>query len=62
MSQLGVGHWHPHLRIFAPYYDNSMLGSNEFGSPLPQVSDDAGNSIFPWWWFQWTTGWQLKRA
>src|SRR5438876_11757935 len=25
-----------------PYYDNSTLGGNEFGSPLPQVSDDAG--------------------
>jgi len=38
----GVGHWHPHMMIFAPYYDNSMVGDNEFGSPLPQVSDDAG--------------------
>lgn len=38
----GVGHWHPHMMIFAPYYDNSMVGSNEFGSPLPQVTDDAG--------------------
>jgi hypothetical protein len=38
----GIGHWHPHMMIFAPYYDNSMLGGNEFGSPLPQVSDDAG--------------------
>lgn len=37
----GVGHWHPHMMIFAPYYDNSMVGGNEFGSPLPQVSDDA---------------------
>jgi hypothetical protein len=39
---LGVGHWHPHVMIFSPYYKNSMLGSNEFGSPLPQVTDDAG--------------------
>jgi hypothetical protein len=38
----GIGHWHPHLMVFAPYYDNSMLGGNQFGSPLPQVSDDAG--------------------
>jgi hypothetical protein len=38
----GVGHWHPHLMIFAPYYENSMLGGNAFGSPLPQLSDDAG--------------------
>jgi len=38
----GIGAWHPHMMIFAPYYDNSMLGGNDFGSPLPQVSDDAG--------------------
>ncbi len=38
----GIGHWHPHMMIFAPYYDNSLLGNNEFGSPLPQLSDDAG--------------------
>lgn len=38
----GVGHWHPHMMVFAPYYDNSMVGDNEFGSPLPQVTDDAG--------------------
>jgi hypothetical protein len=38
----GIGHWHPHMMVFAPYYDNSMLGGNEFGSALPQVSDDAG--------------------
>ena len=38
----GIGHWHPHVMVFAPYYDNSMLGGNAFGSPLPTVSDDAG--------------------
>jgi len=38
----GVGHWDPHVMIFAPYYDNAMLGGNPFGSPMPQVSDDAG--------------------
>jgi hypothetical protein len=37
----GIGHWHPHMMVFAPYYDNAMLGSNEFGKPLPQVTDDA---------------------
>src|SRR5207302_644385 len=26
-----IGHWHPHMMVFAPYYDNSMLGNNEFG-------------------------------
>jgi hypothetical protein len=38
----GVGHWHPHMMVFSPYYENSMVGGNEFGSLLPQVSDDAG--------------------
>ena len=38
----GVGHWHPHMMTFAPYYDSTMLGSNEPGSPLPQATDDAG--------------------
>jgi hypothetical protein len=38
----GVGHWHPHMMVFAPYYKNSMLGPNPFGSPLPQVTDDEG--------------------
>jgi hypothetical protein len=38
----GVGHWHPHMMVFSPYYENSMLGGNEFGAPLPIVSDDAG--------------------
>ena len=36
------GHWHPHVMIFAPYYDNSMMGGNTFGALLPQLSDDAG--------------------
>ena len=38
----GIGHWHPHVMIFAPYYSNSMVGGNAFGSPFPQGSDDAG--------------------
>jgi hypothetical protein len=38
----GIGHWHPHMMVFAPYYENAMLGNNAFGSPLPQLSDDAG--------------------
>jgi hypothetical protein len=37
----GIGCWHPHVMIFAPYYKNEMVGGNAFGSPLPQVSDDA---------------------
>ncbi len=38
----GIGAWRPHVMLFAPYYDNAMVGGNEFGSPLPQLSDDAG--------------------
>src|SRR5215475_556007 len=38
----GVGHWHPHVMVFAPYYENSMVGGSAFGAPLPQVTDDAG--------------------
>ena len=38
----GIGHWHPHMIVFAPYYDNSMVGGSAFGAPLPQLSDDAG--------------------
>jgi len=37
-----AGHWHPHIMVYAPHYDNSMLGGNQFGSHLPGVSDDAG--------------------
>jgi hypothetical protein len=36
------GHWHPHMMVFCPYYENSMVGSNPFGAPLPLVTDDAG--------------------
>ncbi len=38
----GINAWHPHFMIFAPYTENAMVGGNAFGSPLPQVSDDAG--------------------
>ena len=38
----GINAWHPHMMIFVPEYENAMVGSNAFGSPLPQVSDDAG--------------------
>jgi hypothetical protein len=36
------GHWHPHIMVFAPNYDNSMLGNNPPGGHLPVVGDDAG--------------------
>jgi hypothetical protein len=38
----GINAWHPHMMVFAPYYENAIVGGNAFGSPLPQVSDDAG--------------------
>jgi len=38
----GIGSWHPHMMVFAPYYDNAMLGNNPFGTSAPQVTDDAG--------------------
>jgi hypothetical protein len=37
-----AGHWHPHLMVYLPYYENSMLGNNEVPGMLPFVSDDAG--------------------
>jgi hypothetical protein len=27
----GFGAWHPHMMIYAPYYENSTLGGNEVG-------------------------------
>jgi hypothetical protein len=38
----GIGAWRPHVMIFAPNYDNAMVGGNAFGSPFPQLTDDAG--------------------
>lgn len=35
-----AGHWHPHMMVFAPNYENSMLGGNPFGSDLPAVTED----------------------
>lgn len=41
----GIGAWHPHMMVFAPYYDNTMVGGNQFGTPLPQLTDDAGTQF-----------------
>jgi len=38
----GVGPWHPHMMLYTPYYENSMLGGNQIGGMLPFVGDDAG--------------------
>lgn len=37
-----AGHWHQHVMVFAPNYDNSMIGGNEPGGHLPAITDDAG--------------------
>jgi len=38
----GVGPWHPHMMLYIPYYENSMLGGSQVGGALPFVGDDAG--------------------
>jgi hypothetical protein len=35
----GFGAWHPHMMVYTPYYENSMLGGNEVESGLPVVGD-----------------------
>jgi hypothetical protein len=37
-----IGQFHPHLMVYAPYYDNAMLGGNSRATMLPRVSDDEG--------------------
>jgi hypothetical protein len=39
----GFGAWHPHMMVYAPYYENSMLGGNEVGGPAPFVGDATGS-------------------
>lgn len=34
---LGLGAWHPHMMVYTPYYENSMLGGHEIDSGLPVV-------------------------
>jgi hypothetical protein len=38
----GVGAWHPHMMVYAPYYKGSMLGNSECEEPMPCVASDAG--------------------
>jgi hypothetical protein len=35
----GFGAWHPHMMVYAPYYENSMLGGNEVGGIAPFVGE-----------------------
>jgi hypothetical protein len=34
----GFGAWHPHMMVYAPYYENAMLGGNELGGHAPFVA------------------------
>src|ERR1700737_5175189 len=36
-----VGHWHPHIMIYLPYYE-TLLGTKHPQSPLPSIGDDEG--------------------
>ena len=38
----GVGPSHPHMMLYIPYYENSLLGGNQVGGAFPFVGDDAG--------------------
>ena len=37
-----VGHWHPHMMVFAPYYTKEMFGDSPPEPPVPVVTDDGG--------------------
>jgi hypothetical protein len=37
-----VGHFHPHVMVYAPYYDDKMLGDNPRGTLQMRMSDDEG--------------------
>ena len=36
-----VGHWHPHIMVYLPYYA-ILLGTNHPQSPVPAIGDDEG--------------------
>src|SRR5260370_8581543 len=36
-----AGHWHPHILVYLPYYEN-LLGNKHPQSPLPSIGDDEG--------------------
>lgn len=37
----GFGAWHPHMMVYAPYYENAMLGGNEPGGHAPFVAGEG---------------------
>src|SRR5260370_12981654 len=36
-----AGHWHPHVMIYTPNWDNAMVGGNQIVGPLPAIPDDS---------------------
>jgi hypothetical protein len=36
-----VGHWHPHIMVYLPYYE-TLLGTKHPQSPLPSITEDEG--------------------
>jgi hypothetical protein len=36
-----VGHWHPHIMVYLPYYA-TLLGTKHPQNPLPAIGDDEG--------------------
>jgi hypothetical protein len=36
-----VGHWHPHIMVYLPYYE-TLLGTKHPQNPLPSIGDDEG--------------------
>jgi hypothetical protein len=39
----GAGAWHPHMMVYAPYYENATLGGNELGGHAPFVLGGGGS-------------------
>jgi hypothetical protein len=35
-------HWHPHIMLFLPNYNDAMLGNNDPGGLLPFIGSDGG--------------------
>jgi hypothetical protein len=36
-----VGHWHPHIMVYLPYYE-TLLGTKHPQNPLPSIGEDEG--------------------
>src|SRR3989475_12049816 len=40
----GLGAWHPHMMVYTPYYENTMLGGNQPDSRLP-IMGNGGKQL-----------------